>query len=639
MIHHGFQFKTTQKKFKQPLWKKPQVSVIFLSVIALIFTLRSGGQLQFLEWMALDLFFRLRPAETVDSRLVMVSIDETDIKALNQWPMSDVQLVELLEKLKQLQPRVMGLDIYRDLPVPPGHQSLLNLFQSTPNLIGIEKAGGLVAPPATLKQLDQVGASDIILDDDGRVRRALLMVFDEEGYTFSLPMKLALQYLELEEIHLEELDPQQGTLKLGEAVFQPLQSDDGGYVRADVGGYQFLINYRAPACQDCQIFNTVSMSDILNGDVDPDLIRNRIVIIGTTADSLKDTFFTPYSNTTSGIELHAQIASQILNAALNNRRLIHVLPNWIEGIWIIFWAVVSTVTSWIIIRIRWKLLSLYLTHSILLTIAYVAFLLGWWIPLIPPLLAMLVLQISVTVYKAYLEREDRQIVLNLLAQQMSPKIAHAVWNCRHQLLEAGHLIGQDLIATVLFTDIKGFSSITERTDSRTLMSWLNEYMNVMSQIVLDHNGVVDKFIGDAVMAVFGIPIPKTTPQEIQQDAIAAVRCALNMKMQLESLNQQWQQRGLPTATMRVGIATGWVIAGSLGGSRRQNYTTIGDTVNIAARLEAYNKWIDDGICRILISEATYQSVQDQFSIQLVGKVKLRGKENTVSVYQVLSELS
>ncbi|MGB3404502.1 MAG: adenylate/guanylate cyclase domain-containing protein [Microcoleaceae cyanobacterium] len=625
----------TRKKTKHPLWKKPEVSVIFLTVIALIFVLRSSGKLQLLEWMALDLFFRLRPAETIDPKIVIVTIDETDITNLNQWPMSDQQLVQLLEKLKSYQPRVIGLDLYRDLPVPPGYQQLLDLFQSTPNLIGIEKAGGLVAPPATLKQLDQVGTSDIILDADGRVRRALLMVFDEEGYTFSLAMKLALKYLASEGIYLEELDPQQGSLKLGEAVFKPLQPQDGGYIQADVGGYQFIINYRSRPCQDCQQFETVSISDILNGNVDPDLIGSRIAMIGATADSLKDLFLTPDSNITPGIEVHAQITSQIVNAALNNRRLIQVWPDWIENTWVIFWAVVSAVTSWKFVQIRWKLLNLFLTHSILCSITFLAFLSGWWLPIVPAILAMLTLQSSITLYKAYLEREDRQIVMNLLAQQMSPKVAHAVWDSRHQLLGQGHLMGQDLMATVLFTDIQGFTSIAERTDSQTLMAWLNEYMNMMSQIVLDHDGVVDKFIGDAVMAVFGIPFPRNTAAEINQDAVAAVRCAIEMKQQLSKLNQQWQKKGLPTAKMRVGIATGWVVAGSLGGLRRQNYTIIGDTVNIAARLEAYDKSIDNGICRILISEETYQSVEDQFSTQLIGEVKLRGKQKTVSVYQVL----
>ncbi len=157
-----------------------------------------------------------------------------------------------------------------------------------------------------------------------------------------------------------------------------------------------------------------------------------------------------------------------------------------------------------------------------------------------------------------------------------------------------------------------------------------------SQIVLDHDGVVDKFIGDAVMAVFGIPIPRTTSEDISQDATAAVRCALEMGTQLATLNQHWHQKGLPTVAMRVGIATGLVVAGSLGGLRRQNYTTIGDTVNLAARLESYEKSMQDGICRILISEETYQYVYHQFSTQLIGKVKLKGKEKSLAVYQVFA---
>lgn len=629
-------FNITRKKLKQSLWKGRNIAVIFSTVVGLVLVLRNLGRLQGLEWSALDLFFRWHPPEPVDSRIVIVAIDESDIKTLNRWPMSDQQLLELLKKVKLQQPRAIGLDLYRDLPVPPGSDQLVDLFESTPNLIGIEKVVGSVAPPPALKKLDQVGASDIIVDSDGRVRRALFIAFDQDNYIFSLPLKLVFLYLEKEGINLEEIDPERGIFRLGEAVFEPLKGNEAGYVGADAGGYQFLLNYRSSNCQDCPVFETVSMSDVLEDRISPNLIRDRIVLIGTAAYSLKDIFLTPYSNTTPGVEVHAHIASQVLSSALEERPLIQVWPDLIEGVWIVFWSGVGVVTSWKIVRIRWKIVSLFLTHGIVIIAAYLAFLNGWWVPVVPPFLALIGLEITITTYKGYIEREDRQIVMNLLGQQVSPQIANAVWESRHQLLKQGHLMGQEMVATVLFTDLKDFTSITERTDPKTLMSWLNEYMNVMSQIVLDHDGVVDKFIGDAVMAVFGIPIPRTTSEEMGLDATGAVRCALEMGMQLETLNQQWRKKGLPTVAMRVGIATGLVVAGSLGGLRRQNYTTIGDTVNLAARLESYEKSMQDGICRILISEETYQYIYHQFSTQLIGKVKLKGKEKSLAVYQVFA---
>ncbi len=629
--------KINPKTLKQSFWKRCGIGVIFPTIVGLVFVLRSGGQLQLLEWMALDLFFRWHPPEPVDERIVIVEIREEDIRSLQQWPMSDQQLVELLEKLKRQQPRVIGLDIYRDLPVPPGSQELVDVFQTTPNLIGIEKVVGFVNPPPDLKQLDQVGASDLILDSDGRVRRALLIIFDEDNYVFGFPLKLAFLYLEKQGIFLEELDPDRGILRLGEAIFQPLTGNEGGYVRADAGGYQFLLNYRSPSCQDCSVFERVSMNDVLEDRIPADVFRDRIVLIGVTADSLRDTFFTPHSHKTPGVTVHAHVTSQVLSAAIDGRPMIQVWPDFIEKIWILCWSSVGATTSWVCVRVRWKVLSLSLTHGTLLLTTYLAFVNGWWIPFVPPFLALIGLETTITVYKGYMEREDRQIVMNLLGQQVSPQIAHAVWASRHQLMTEGHLMGQEMVATVLFTDLKDFTSIAERTDPKTLMSWLNEYMNVMSQIVLDHNGVVDKFIGDAVMAVFGIPFPRTASEDIRQDAMAAVHCALEMGMQLDILNQKWSEKGLPTAAMRVGIATGLVVAGSLGSLRRQNYTTIGDTVNLAARLESYEKSMQDRICRILISEETYRYIHHQFETQFIGEVKLKGKEKILSIYQVFQE--
>jgi adenylate cyclase len=240
-------------------------------------------------------------------------------------------------------------------------------------------------------------------------------------------------------------------------------------------------------------------------------------------------------------------------------------------------------------------------------------------------------------YIANLEYEERQTMMKLFERHVTPKIALSLWRDRHKLLEEGQLPGREMTATVLFTDLKGFSSIAEHMEPKVLMSWLNEYMKAMAQVVLEHDGVIDKFIGDAVMAVFGVPMPSTTPEEIAADAQKAVTCAVSMAAALKSLNQQWQTQGRPTVAMRVGIATGTLVAGSLGSDQRQNYTIIGDTVNVASRLESYDKSIDGGVCRILISEETCRYIQDKFPTKLVGTVLLKGREQPVKVYQVLVE--
>lgn len=640
----------TAKKIKQVLWEWRGVFITAPTVALLIIALRSLGVLQLLEWANLDLFFQWRPMEPTDSRIAIVAINESDIQRVKTWPISDQVLAQLLETIKSHQPAAIGLDIYRDLPVEPGQEQLTEVFASTPNLIGIQKVignnyGDSVAPPSQLSELGQVGAADILLDSDGKVRRTLLSVKDKNNQTiYSFPVKLALKYLEPQGIKFKLLDPERFKLGLGNTSFVRLTENHGGYVGVDAGGIQILFNPHNHRCRNrikqCHVFDTVSMTAVLENQISPDFFRDRIVLIGSTAASLKDRFFTPYSNSyltaPAGVEVHADVVTQLLSGALEGRRSIAVWSDSMEGFWIFLWSGVGAILGWRFLRIRSKIMILALVSGGSIGGGFLVFLAGWWIPIVPPLLALISSAVAMVGYTAYIESEHRQTVMNLLGQHVSPKIAQAVWNSRQELLKEGQILGQQMTATVLFTDLQGFTRITEQTDAQTLMLWLNEYMKAMSGIVLDYDGVVDKFIGDAIMAVFGVPIPRTRPDEMAGDAIAAVACAIAMGKKLRSLNQQWQAQGRPTVAMRVGISTGTVFAGSLGSRQRLNYTVLGDTVNVAARLESYDKSLDGGTCRILIGEETYHYIQGQFPTQCIGSVQLKGREQPVNIYQVLS---
>ena len=327
----------------------------------------------------------------------------------------------------------------------------------------------------------------------------------------------------------------------------------------------------------------------------------------------------------------------IISAAMDDRPLLRTLSESLEIASILLWSAIGSILGWRFLRIRWKFFGLFLAGSSAVSFAYLAFLVGWWLPLVPSLLALALSEVAITVYIVYVEREDRVAIMNLLGQHVTPKIARAVWDERHDLLKKGQLLGTRLTATVLFTDLKDFTRISESLDPEILMAWLNEYMKTMSEVVLAHDGVLDKFIGDSVMAVFGVPLQRTTEAEIARDARAAVRCAVMMVEQLQKLNQQWQERGLPTTFMRVGIATGIVVAGSLGSRQRLNYTIIGDTVNVAARLESYNKSFGEEGSRILIGDRTYQYVREAFLTQFVDAAQLKGKSQPVKVYRVWGE--
>jgi adenylate cyclase len=231
--------------------------------------------------------------------------------------------------------------------------------------------------------------------------------------------------------------------------------------------------------------------------------------------------------------------------------------------------------------------------------------------------------------------------MRLFATHLSPRIAEALWQARGALLEEGGLRPQSLEATVLFSDVRGYTSVSEAMTPSILLGWLNEYVGAMADIVARHGGVVLELTGDGVLTVFGIPIPRTSPGEVAADARDAVRCALAMGEALTGLNDSFRARGLPEASVRVGIHTGPLVAGSLGSTARRKYAVVGDTVNVAARLESYDKENpalaggEGDQCRILISGATFACLGGEHPALPVGRLNLKGKDRPVAVYRIL----
>lgn len=264
------------------------------TVAGLVIIVKLTGLFQLLEWATYDQFFRLRPAEPIDERLLIVTVDESDINYVKKWPLPDQTLAQLIKTLQSNKAAVIGLDFYRDLPVEPGHQDWQKVMKSTPNLVGVEKALGMkVAPPQTLSQQNQVALTDLLVDADGKVRRALLSHYtSDRKLRFGLGSKVALMYLEEQKITLKTLDPTKKHYRLGKATFVPFSGDEGAYVRTNSAGYQIFLNYRGQ--QDR--FRTVPLTKVLKNQVDPSLIRDRIILIGSIAPSLNDLLYTPYSS-------------------------------------------------------------------------------------------------------------------------------------------------------------------------------------------------------------------------------------------------------------------------------------------------------------------------------------------------------
>lgn len=397
-------------KFKQGLtiWS---VGVLpGIAVIVLVILVRLTGSLQFIEWVTLDSFLRLRPSEPIDERVVIVGINEEDIRRIKDYPIPDREIAKLLRTLQKYQPRVIGLDIVRDISVEPGHAELVAAFKDIKNLIAVEKVIPIsIKRPPDLPS-EQIGFVDYLSDDDGKVRRALLGTNrpeDDKKYAFSLPLQLAKTYLKAEGIELSNGIRDREAMRFGSTELPRFFPNSGGYVRTDDFGVQLLLNYR----NGRERFRTLSLEDINDieaGKVTPNVLHDtfsgRIVLIGVTAPSIKD-----FINTSAianlqppgkiyGVEFHAHVASQIISAVLDGRS---VLKTWSQGwgyLWIISWGVLAICLGRLTQSPLKNLVYVGVASLGLVGIGYAFIVGGWWIPVAS---ALLILVINGTTLSAF----------------------------------------------------------------------------------------------------------------------------------------------------------------------------------------------------------------------------------------------
>jgi adenylate cyclase len=615
---------------KQSLWQRRGVWITAPAVAGLVILLRFAGLLQSWEWAVYDQYMRLRPQEPADDRIAIVGIDEASVRELGQAIIPDGVYAQLIEKLKARQPLAIGLDIYRDQPVEPGHKELVKVFESTPNLVGIQKVVGdsereTIPPPPALKAKNQVGANDLIFDADKKVRRGLIYVKDRNGETvYSFGLYLALLYLEKLGIKPETLKGTENW-QLGKTVFVPFEANDGGYVRADANGFQILMNYRGPS----RYFQTVSMADILKDRVPPDWGRDRIILIGAVGESFQDLFFTPYSSSLvglpermAGVEVHANLASQILSAAREGRTPIKSWSESVEWLWILLWSGVGATLIW---KLRYtggvRKLSLlraaapFLAGGALVAGTCGAFLWGWWIPVVPPLVALFGSVAVVTRYIAETAGDIRKTFGRYLSDEIVATLLE------HP--EGLKLGGERRKITIFTSDLRGFTATSERLPPEEVVKILNFYLERMADVITQYRGTIDEFMGDGILVLFGAPIPRA------DDAERAVACGVAMQLALISVNEQMKQWGLPPLEMGIGINTGEVVVGNIGSEKRTKYGIVGSQVNLTYRIESYTTG-----GQIYISEPTLKEAGPIVDIRGEKQVQPKGVKEPITIYDV-----
>jgi len=388
------------------LWSlaaRPGIVVLILAIL-----IRMVGGMQSLEWMFLDTMLRLRPVEKLDERVVIVGIDEKDIEWVKQYPIPDEKIAELLTKLETYKPLAIGLDIFKNVPVEPGGKQLAQILRTHSNIIGIEKVlqPGEISPPQNLPP-ERVGFVDLPNDEDSKNRRYLLYTPNPQNINedkYSLALQLVIKYFKARGIELQTGKNDPNTIRFSEIELPRINRNFGGYVSVDDGGVSILMNFR----NQKQPFNVVSMRDILNGGVNAELLRDRIVLVGNRNMSAGDIFYTSalpdlkLSGQIYGIDYHAHVISQILSSVIDGRTMLHSWGEFGEYTWIFLWGFLPIFIGRLTQSVWRNLLSVGVAVFCLFAYGYVMlWVWGVWIPVAPSFLILAVNGVGLSAFAFY----------------------------------------------------------------------------------------------------------------------------------------------------------------------------------------------------------------------------------------------
>jgi adenylate cyclase len=611
------------------------------SVLLLVLGLRFAGALETLELMAYDrlVLFRSDGRGTQD-RVVQIGITEDDIRRF-RWPISDGVLAETIRRLHQAGPVAIGIDIFRPLPIGDGAQSLTDTLGSTPEVVwadqfGLSGSDGVPAP-AVIQASRRNGFADFVPDPGGVVRRGLLYLNDPQHREEALSLKLALRYLALRDIRPRP-DPG-GNLTLGGVVLPPLRTPVGGYAsNVNPGGYQVLLEFRGH-----RRVESFSLASLFDGTLRDARIHGRIALVGWTTGSVKDYLGTPLNALADrgmyGVTLQSLFTAQLLAAGLDGITPTRAFPRATETVLIALMILVGGCGG-TLLRNALQFGAAMLAGTLaILAVCAIAFNHGLWLPVLPMASGWILAGLSAAAAITHLERTQRVLLMRLFSAHVSGPIAVELWKRRDEFIRHGRTIPVRLSATVVFADINDFTAASETMEPETVVQWLSPYMDAMTALTERHGGVVERLAGDCIMAMFGAPVVRQHSHEIEADAAAAVRFAMQMRQSLHQLNAAFRAQNLPAMHIGIGIHSGELVSCSLGNAERQQYATIGDTTNVAARvMEVAKGYLRqtpmNETCCIVISEATRILLCDTVDLIPLGPMNCRGKRQPVECYIV-----
>ncbi len=585
--------------------------------------------------------------------VVFVDFDDETFAKIQQYPMPRSIVARVIQQVAQARPSVIGLDVFLSEPRNAEEdQAMQDALTQAGNVIVAAQApeGQLpgVLPMAQFCRPEDsssptgycvegqpgalgYAAVNMTIDDDGFIRKMQLLTYDERSRKTaeSFPVFLAQQYL-------AQVEPE-----CGNCTLQPLDAR-----HASFRGHP--VPYADPVEKTVRIghwspnpVRRVSAWDVLSGTAPASVFDSKLVLIGQGSDAARDQHFTPIFRVAQPDGRRERIPGTALHAAaiqtLLDGTAIATTPAWL--LWSINFVVVA-VAAYLVMIFSLRggfisnfllLLAIYLMAQCLFTYARI------WFPYLTTAIATAAAMPLGLAYQYFSERvlhseseEQRAQLMGLFSRYVDPEVAQTIWQRRDEL----SLLGQEKVATVLFTDIRSFTAMSAGLPSQTVLKWLNEYFTEMDHIIRAHGGLLNKFIGDGLLVVYGVPLSRG----LHEDTCQAVRTAFAMLRRLETLNRDHDPHSpFPRVHIGIGIHTGPLTCGSVGSASRLEYSVIGETVNLASRLESLNKEFHTDI---IMSASTYEIVKDVFpNLYSLGTSLVRGFEEPLLIYSADTQAS
>ncbi|MCX7793527.1 MAG: adenylate/guanylate cyclase domain-containing protein [Thermodesulfovibrionales bacterium] len=616
---------------------------LLLALIAIILTsllyFFKPDFLNSIELKLKDARFRLRGEIEPDGRILIVAIDSKSIDELGRWPWDRRIIARLIENLRYAE--VICLDMVFSEPSNPESDRILSdrinksskvitgyylrdeeTFISDKSLSVLRNSRiKLIKTKGDIKVLPlrefphaelnipsikaETGFFNILPDKDGLIRKAnLLFIYNGDIYP-SLALQAIRRYRD-EQIIVEIEEFGISRLLLGKEV---IPSDESGALS---------INYYGKGGS----FKTIPAVDLIKSRIEPEEFRGSLVFIGATEIGIADVRNTPFDPVMPGVEIHATVASNILKGHyLIYNSWVALLDIFFICMPVLLLAILSARTSKTLFS-----LGLFIFITILSLSFNIMIFKNYFLDLsvLYPFVSLFLFYTVSEAYRNLITEKRSRFLKKAFSSYVSPELVNIIIKNP----DAMKLGGEKRVITVLFSDIRDFTAISEALEPERLVGLLNKYLDPMTRIVLKNGGMLDKYIGDAIMAIYNVPL------ELPQHAKKAVYTALEMIRELRVLNERLKNEGYPELRIGIGINTGEAIIGNMGTDIRFDYTAVGDTVNLASRLEGLNKFYGT---EIIISSFTYQNLPEgEFLIRELDLIRVKGRKEPVNIYEVLS---